>query len=154
DTDTSQLISSALPWRQRELRLDAAFPQRTDTIVVVVDGLTPELADGSAGTLAEALGKKPELFQAVRRPDAGPFFDQNGLLFLSTEELTRATEEMIRAQPFLGTLAADPSLRGIAAALAFIPIGVQANHIRIEDFGKPLSRLADAVKALAGKRKV
>jgi hypothetical protein len=45
DTDTSQLISSALPWRQRELQLDRAFPQRTDTIVVVVDGLTPELAD-------------------------------------------------------------------------------------------------------------
>ena len=153
-TDTSQLISSALPWRQRELRLDAAFPQRTDTIVVVVDGSTPELADGSARALAEALGKKPDLFQAVRRPDAGPFFDQNGLLFLSTEELTRTTEGIIRAQPFLGTLAADPTLRGIAAALAFIPIGVKANHIRFDDFGTPLSRLADALKALAGKRKV
>ena len=31
-TDTSQLISSELPWRQRELRLDAAFPQQVDTL--------------------------------------------------------------------------------------------------------------------------
>src|SRR5215470_9389349 len=62
DTNTGQLISSALPWRQRELQLDAAFPQRTDTIVIVVDGLTPELADGSARALAEALGAKGDLF--------------------------------------------------------------------------------------------
>jgi uncharacterized protein len=154
DTDTSQLISSALPWRQRELALAAAFPQRTDTIVVVVDAPTPELADGSARALAEALAKKPDLFRAVRRPDAGPFFDQNGLLFLSREEIARATEQMIRAQPFLGTLAADPTLRGIAGALAFIPIGVKAEQIKMEDFGKPLSRLADALEALAGNRKI
>jgi|RhiMethySRZTD1v2_1073278.scaffolds.fasta_scaffold08988_3 hopanoid biosynthesis associated RND transporter like protein HpnN len=154
DTDTSQLISSALPWRQRELQLDRAFPQRTDTIVVVVDGLTPELADGSAGALAEALAAKPDLFHSVRRPDAGPFFDQNGLLFLSTAELARTTEQMIRAQPFLGTLAADPTLRGVAAALAFIPIGVKADQIKIDDFGEPLARLADALEALAHNRRI
>src|SRR5262245_58507838 len=154
DTDTSQLISAALPWRQRELQLDAAFPHRTDTIVVVVDGLTPELADGSARALAEALGEKPDLFRAVRRPDAGAFFDQNGLLFLSTTELARTTEQMIRAQPFLGTLAADPTLRGIAAALAFIPIGVKADQIKMDDFGKPLARLADALEALAEDRRI
>src|SRR5262245_65104315 len=78
DTDTSQLISAALRWRQRELQLDAAFPQRTDTIVIVVDGLTPDLADVSARALAEELGKMPQLFQAVRQPDAGLFFEQNG----------------------------------------------------------------------------
>src|SRR5262249_35811522 len=94
DTDTSQLISATLPSRQRELQPDAAFPQRTDTIVIVVDGLTPELADGSARALAEALGAKGDLFRAVRRPDAGPFFDQNGLLFLAPTELARTTEQM------------------------------------------------------------
>src|SRR5262245_17099884 len=81
DTNTSQLISSALPWRQRELQLDAAFPQRADTIVVVLDALTPEIADTSAGALATKLARRPELFQSVRRPDGGPFFDRNGLLF-------------------------------------------------------------------------
>ena len=42
-TDTSQLISSELDWRQREQQFDAAFPQHTDTIEVVIDGTTPEL---------------------------------------------------------------------------------------------------------------
>ena len=154
DTNTSQLISSALPWRQRELQLDAAFPQRIDTIVVVVDGLTPELADSSARALAAELAKKPELFQAVRRPDGGPFFDQNGLLFLSTAEIERATEQVIRAQPILGTLAADPTLRGFAGALAFIPMGATAGQMKMDDFVKPLSRIADILEALAANRKV
>jgi len=28
NTDTSEFISAKLPWRQREIRLDAAFPQQ------------------------------------------------------------------------------------------------------------------------------
>src|ERR1700693_3316815 len=40
-TDTSQLISATLPWRQREIQFDAAFPQQSDTIVVVLDAATP-----------------------------------------------------------------------------------------------------------------
>src|SRR5215471_563429 len=89
DTNTGQLISSALPWRQRELQLDAAFPQRTDAIMVVVDGLTPEIAESSARALAEELKRRPELFQVARRPDGGLFFDRNGLLYLSKDELGR-----------------------------------------------------------------
>ena len=154
DTDTSQLISAALPWRQRELQLDAAFPQRTDTIVIVVDGLTPDLADVSARALAEELGKMPQLFQAVRRPDAGLFFEQNGLLFVSLEEVGQATEQMIRAQPLLGTLAADPTLRGLASALNYLALGVKAGQVKFEDFGGPLARLADALEALAANQKI
>src|SRR5262249_54435834 len=66
DTNTSQLISSALPWRQRELQLDAAFPHRADAIVVVVDSLTPEIADSSTRALAAALATRTDLFRAVR----------------------------------------------------------------------------------------
>src|SRR5262245_64847300 len=62
DTNTGQLISSALPWRQRELQLDAAFPQRTDTIVVVVDGLTQEIVDSSDRALTAEHAKNPKLF--------------------------------------------------------------------------------------------
>src|SRR5258705_8881099 len=74
DTDTSQLISTRLPWRQRELQLDAAFPQRADTIIVVIDGATPELADGAARALAAELAKASGQIKAVSRPGAGRFF--------------------------------------------------------------------------------
>ncbi len=147
-TDTSQLISSRLPWRQRELQLDAAFPQQVDTLLVVVDGATPELADDGAKRLAAALVRDHEHFAAVHETAGGPFFERNGLLFLSTEEVQHTTEQLIRAQPFLGTLAADPTLRGLAQALSYIPKGVQQGTIEAKDFAAPLVRLSTTIDAL------
>jgi uncharacterized protein len=148
NTDTGALISSSLPWRQRELQLDAAFPQRADTILVVVDAATPETAEAATRALAAALSAKPDHIDAVYRPDGGTFFEQNGLLFLSVDEVQHTTEQLIRAQPFLGTLAADPTLRGLADALAFIPKGVQEGRIEAKDFATPLSRAAAAIEEL------
>jgi uncharacterized protein len=147
-TDTSQLISAKLPWRQREIQFDAAFPQQSDTIVVVLDAATPEHADSASRALVQALANDPEHFQSVRQPDAGPFFEREGLLFLSTSEVARTTEQLIRAQPFLATLAADPSLRGFAHALAFIPVGVKAGRIQFSEFAKPLTRITETLESL------
>src|SRR6476661_4360169 len=128
-TDTGQLISSRLPWRQRELQLDAAFPQMVDTILVVLDGATPELARDGASRLASKLAGDRANFQAVQEAEGGAFFEKNGLLFLPPEDVRSTTEQLIRAQAFLGTLAADPSLRGLAEALALIPKGVEAGSV-------------------------
>src|SRR5438270_9076241 len=51
DTDTTRLISVEVPWRQRELAFDAAFPQRADLIAVVVDATTAELAERATARL-------------------------------------------------------------------------------------------------------
>ena len=48
DTDVNALISANLPWRQRELAYELAFPQSTQAILAVVDAPTPELADAAA----------------------------------------------------------------------------------------------------------
>jgi predicted RND superfamily exporter protein len=65
-TDTSQLISPDLDWRQRERQFDAAFPQHTDTINVVIDGITPEIAEKAARDLSTALSKaKPKPLEIV-----------------------------------------------------------------------------------------
>ena len=78
-TDTSQLISSTLDWRQRERQLDDAFPQHSDTIDVVVDGTTPELAEKATRDLATALSAyKPKPFEIVRRRDGGAFLEKIG----------------------------------------------------------------------------
>ena len=57
DTDSSKLFSSALPWRQREMTYDAAFPQQTRLIAVIVDGNTPELAESATSALARRLAQ-------------------------------------------------------------------------------------------------
>ena len=151
-TDISGLISAKLPWRQREIQYDAAFPQQSDTITVVVDASTPELVDGASRALADALAKDAKHFQSVRQPDAGPFFEREGLLFLSASDVARTTEQMIRAQPFLAALAADPSLRGFAHALSFVPNGVKAGRIEFAGLVKPLTKVAEALEALLTDR--
>jgi uncharacterized protein len=145
-TDTSQLISPDLDWRKRERQFDAAFPQHTDTIDIVVDGKTPELAESAAARLYAALSEsKPAPFQIVRRRDGGEFFDKNGLLYLSLAEVKDITAGLIKAQPVLGTLSADPTLRGLAKALSLVPLGIKEERAKWIDFEKPLGVMGDAI---------
>ncbi|MFT3731983.1 MAG: MMPL family transporter [Hyphomicrobium sp.] len=152
-TDTSQLISPELDWRKRERQFDAAFPQHTDTIDIVIDGKTPELTESAAARLATALSEsKPDPFEIVRRRDGGAFFDKNGLLYLSLPEVQDITAGLIKAQPVLGTLSADPTLNGLARALALVPLGIKEDRAKWIDFEKPLAVLGNAIDdMLAGK---
>jgi hopanoid biosynthesis associated RND transporter like protein HpnN len=147
NTDSSQLISTRLPWRQRELAIDRAFPQRTDLIVIVIDAASPEGADQAAEALARALNGEPEYFQFVHRPDDNRLFQRQGLLFLSEPELEARIDALVRAQPFLGTIAADPSLRGLARALSFIPQAVNGGQVKLAEFTRQLQLLGDAFAA-------
>jgi hopanoid biosynthesis associated RND transporter like protein HpnN len=149
DTNSTRLIAEDVAWRKREVAFDAAFPQRADLIAVVVDGATPELAERSTAALAQRLSSQMELFRAVWRPDGGAFFDRAGLLFESTAELAQTTQRLISAQPLLGSLAADPSVRGLMDALALLVDGAQADPARIDELTQPLTTLADAVDGVA-----
>src|SRR5205823_9566894 len=115
-TDINQLISDQLPWTQRAKQYMAAFPQRE--ILAVVDAPTPELVEQATTKLSAALQSRRDLIRAVRQPQSGSFFERNGLLFLSTEEVVRVTDGLTRADALLETLAADPSLRGTLDALS------------------------------------
>jgi len=143
DTDVSALFPPDLPWRQTESAMAKAFPQREDLIAIVVDGRTGDLADRAAAALAKALEDRPELFRNVRRPDALPFFRRNAFLFLDRAEVQETLDRIIAAQPLLGTLAADPSLRGVAQAFGLMLQGVEQGETE-------LSTLAPALHAVAG----
>src|SRR3569833_3287175 len=123
NTDSSQLIDAKVGWRMRQAQFDARFPQQSNLTLVVIDGATPELAESAAARLSEKLAAEPKLFTYVHRPD-GAFFNQNGLLFLSLKEVQDTTQQLIKAQPFLGSLAADPRLRGIMTKQTTNKLGV------------------------------
>ena len=152
-TDSSKLLSSSLPWRQQEIRLDAEFPQRTDLITAVIDARTPEAAERAAAALAGDLGKRPDLFHTVNRPDGGDFFAREGVLFLSVDEVKRDTAQLIKAEPFLGTLAADPTLHGIMGAISQSAEGLKLGKTTLEDMQPAMAAIADTVDgALNGQR--
>jgi hypothetical protein len=151
-TDTDQLLSPKLSFRRLEARFDKAFPDASSDIVAVVDATTPELAEAAADKLMAALQAEPNLFRRVWRPDASAFFKENGLLFLSLSEVRDATSQMITAQPFLGPVAADPSLRGIMQGLSIALTGVESGAATLDDLHAPIRALADALDGLATDR--
>jgi len=149
-TDIRELISPDLAWAQRAQQYMNEFPQRD--ILVVLDAPTPEMAEQAATKLADALAAEPDRFRAVSHPGSGSFFEQNGLLFLSTDEVRRITDGLIQADALLGTLASDPNLRGALDALSLVLIGVERGEIKLDDARKPMTMAADTAEAaLAGR---
>ncbi len=151
-TDATALISPKVDWRVNERRMDAAFPQNGDTLLVVIDGATPEIAEASAAALTGKMTADKAHFRRVTRPDGGDYFAREGLLFGSAEDVNAATRQMVDAQPFLGPLAGDPSLRGIAGALDTMLTGVQRGDAKLGQIEKPVAALADALDAQAKGR--
>jgi hopanoid biosynthesis associated RND transporter like protein HpnN len=149
NSDSTALIDAKVGWRMREARFDAAFPQQSNLTLVVIDGATPELAESAAARLSATLQKDHTHFTRVRRPDGGPFFNQNGLLFLSLPEVQQTTQQLIKAQPFLGSLASDPSIRGIMNSLSTALLGIQTGDAKLADLDGPMARFAAAFDAAA-----
>ena len=150
NTDSEQLIDAHVGWRMRQASFDAKFPQNTSLTLVVIDGKTAELAESAAARLTQKLQANPRLFLHVRRPDGGAFFSQNGLLFLSLAEVRDTTQQLIKAQPFLGGLAADPSLRGLTTNLDTVLLGVSQGQAKLADIDKAMARFAQVFDAAAG----
>src|SRR5579871_2919313 len=148
-TDSKKLMSESLPWRQQEAMLDQAFPQRINRILAVVDATTPEGADQAADALVKALSPRSDVIQTVERIGGGEFFERNGILFLKLDEVRRNTADLISAQPFLGTLAADPTLRGVLRTLSQSLEGVRLGRAKLDDLRPALAAIADALQVLA-----
>jgi uncharacterized protein len=110
-TDTGELISSRVRWRQLKSAFNTAFPDRTGLTLVVTDAPTPEIADQAADDLTDRIGASTGTIGSIRRPNGGPFYARNGLLFLRKEQVTQIADPLLTAQPFLGALAADPNLQ-------------------------------------------
>jgi uncharacterized protein len=148
-TDSKELLSSSLPWRQQERMLHNAFPERIDQIIAVIDASTPEAADDAADALVNGLASRSDVIRSVSRPDGGEFFERDGILLLSLDEVQHSTADLISAQPFLGTLAADPTLRGVFRTLSQSLEGVRLGKAKLEDLKPAFAALADSLELLA-----
>jgi uncharacterized protein len=148
DTDIENMLPSNVGWRQDELALDRAFPQNNSLLVIVIDGKTPEIAEHAAEGLADGMQAEPQFFRYVRQPDGGPFFDRNGLLFLSLPELDAMSQDIVAAQPMIGSMAHDPSLRGLFGALATFIEAANRGDVKIEKLDPTLATIGDAVQSV------
>lgn len=150
-TNLSELISSHIPWRQREAALERAFPH-FKTIVAVIDAPSPELVDAATAALAQRLTQHKDMFVSVEDPTGGPFFARNGLLFLKSEDLAARLNMLTQATRLVQVLAGDPSLRGALQTLQFGLLGVQGGRITLDAMTWPMTLAADTIEAVNAGR--
>jgi hopanoid biosynthesis associated RND transporter like protein HpnN len=118
DTNTANMISPRLDWRQDFDEYRNSFPARDRNIVAVIDGPSSEASMRHARALAAALRSEPDLFPSVFLEGDGEFFERNGLLYLPLDELEDLYDRLYDVQPLLGRLARDVSGAGVLDVLA------------------------------------
>jgi len=113
NTDTGDVLSRDLTFRKQMLAYKAVFPPLRDPVVIVLEGANSDAIEDGALALSGMLRKEPTMFGNVLYPPGDPFFQKNGLLYLSADELDRLSDRLAQMQPFLATLTSDPTLRGL-----------------------------------------
>jgi len=116
-TDTAGMLSPELRYLRIYRDYKKAFPQFSNTIVVVIDGETPDIAADARDRLAAALQADTSRFKTVYAPGSEPFFKKNGLLYLSESEIEDLSDRLSQIEPLLGTLIKEPDLRGLFSIL-------------------------------------
>ncbi len=144
NTDTTDMLNPELPFRKLSKEVGRAFPQFQDNLLVVVEGDTPDLADESALKLAASMRASPELFGRVVDQAGDPFFRRHGLLYKSLEDLGDLGDRLAEAQPFLGALWRDHTLRGLLAML-----NLAVEEILKDDPAAAPIEIGDALEAIS-----
>jgi hopanoid biosynthesis associated RND transporter like protein HpnN len=152
DTDVNDLLSEKLPWRQNEIGFDAAFPQVADIILVDVGASSPEAAKAAARDVKAALANKPDLFRSITDALDSPFFRQNGLLFLAPDRIEQITGPLTKAQPLVGALVRDPSLRGVSGILVEVVQAAEHGLVPIDQMARPLNLASATLDEVAQDR--
>lgn len=110
NTSTTDMLSKDLPFRKLDREMSRAFPELDDSIVVVIDGPSPQHVDQVRKKLAAAMARDKDRFLSVFDPRGEDFFRRNGLLYLDTDEMADLADRLAEAQPFLATLYGEPTL--------------------------------------------
>ncbi|MCU0973009.1 MAG: MMPL family transporter [Burkholderiales bacterium] len=117
NTYPGNVLSDDLPWRQDLIAYDKAFPQSRDSIVIVIDGATPDQARDAAARLYQQLSKDKRNFEWVFFPQESRFFREGGLLFENLPDLETLSSRLAQVQPFLSEVSTDRSVRGLFSLL-------------------------------------
>jgi hopanoid biosynthesis associated RND transporter like protein HpnN len=147
NTNTADMISTELPFQKNRIKLEEAFPQDINTIVLFIEGKTPEQTTEAVKRIGIELRQSPHHIRSVYIPDEGEFFAKNGLLYLSQEELEELSTELANAQPFIGRIAEDNSLSGFFGILGDALKASGEEDLEIE-LNPVLDKLREAVVAV------
>ena len=150
NTDTEDMLSAELAWRQLDQEYERLFPQYDNNILIVLEAATPDQAADAALLLYQRLQAEQDLFEFVYYPNALPMFRESGLLYLDTQALQDLSDQLAGVQPFLARLARDPTLTGLFDVLSDA-LDAAADGEQV-DIAPVLTRINAALEALRDSR--
>ena len=117
-SNLKDLIRQETPWRDDFDRFQEAFPDYVKTAVVVVSGTGFKQVEDTARRLEAEIRRRPDRFRAVYAGENHPFFRDHAFLYLDEDELDDMADRLAQAQPWLTSVAEDPSLRSVLELVA------------------------------------
>jgi uncharacterized protein len=118
NTNTTEMLAADVPFQEARVHYKKIFPENTDSIILVVEAHTPEMAHAATKNLDARLRKVPEHIKSVYTPFGGSFFEKNALLYLDLPELEQLAESVADSKPFIEELIRDRSLHGLFSMLS------------------------------------
>jgi hypothetical protein len=152
NTDTSAMLDPSLDFQQRARELREAFPEVKNDVIIIVSAPTLDEADAFAAELRARALAKPALYDGVFAPSAEPFFRENGLLYLDTDELETRLSQMSRAAGLIETLVSTPTAGRLFATLADNDALAERSELGREALNRIYEELAAVVEASADGR--
>jgi len=143
NSDNVKLLDDELPSRVALDEFAKLFPILNNAMLIVVDGATPELARDGAAQLADTLAADTDRFHHAYIPGGGEFFERNGLLYRSVDDLYDFTDHMAGVQPILTELERDPSIANLAELVRNGLDHAETGPIAMEQWSDILDRLSD-----------
>ncbi|MDP6979474.1 MAG: MMPL family transporter [Myxococcota bacterium] len=148
NSDNVSLISEDLPARQNHEKFAKLFPNLDNAIFVVIDAETPELSRTAAVKLGHQMRRRPEAFHDVYTPGGGSFFEKNGLLYQTPDQLDEFADEMAQVQPLIAALEADGSLANVTSLITQGLEAAQKEGIGVDTWPSVLERFGEATLAV------
>lgn len=148
NSDNVSLIAEDLPARINHEEFARQFPNLENALLVLVDAETPELSRRAAVKLAHRMRRRPEYFADVYMPGGGSFFERNGLLYQTPEQLDEFADQMAQVQPLIAALESDPSLANMTTLITQGLEAARNEGIGVENWPSVLERFGAATLAV------
>ena len=118
NSDTSQMVSSKLDYRQAQLDFEAAFPDEENRVTVIIRARSEDEADAFTKLLVDEMRQRTDVATDVFAGSTDPYLTRNGLLYLDSDELDEVLANISAAGPVLKRLGRAPDMDRLYLALA------------------------------------
>lgn len=146
--DPNSLFSADLRFQRAIVEFEQYFPVLTNSLLVVVDGETPERMREAAELLRAALDQQKQRFHRAYLPGEDRFFERYGLLYGSVEEVDDFADHMAVIQPVLAELASEPTLPTLTRVVRTGLDAVAAGDVDYAGWDAVLEHIRLATKAV------